>query len=498
MNSNSQNKTTKKSLLDNAESRLLQNLHTKTIGRPTEEVIQELQAHQIKLIKLNKELRRAKTALQLSCNHFEDLYEFAPISYLTITTEEVIAECNLKALKMLGVTRKNFNNKHLSHFVADQDKERWHHLFSNIKNNAEQKELEVDLTLIREDDVKIHVHLQCIRLDADNAPMLLRTVLTDITSRKMIESSLREQEEFFRFIAENSEDFIAVVDLEGRRLYNNLSYAKIFGDIENLEGTDSFADIHPDDRERVRKIFKETIESGIGQRSEFRFLLANGTIRHIESSGGLVKNSKGEPSFVVVVSHDITERKRIEEEVQYLAYFDHLTQLPNRRLFNDRIIQSMAVSKRSGRFGAVIFIDLDNFKPINDEYGHSVGDLLLFEVANRLKVCVREVDTVSRFGGDEFVVMVNELDTDRTKSILQAQIVAEKVRVTLSEPYRLTFKQSEMADITIEHHCTASIGVALFIDHKISLDDILKTADSAMYEAKVAGGNLIRFYESTP
>ncbi|HYN54111.1 MAG TPA: diguanylate cyclase [Methylotenera sp.] len=431
--------------------------------------------------------------MQILHNHYVDLYEFSPISYLTITTDEVITECNLKVSKMLGLAHKKLINKRLSQFVADQDKDRWSCLLLSIQENAEEKELEFDLTLLREDGAEIYTHLQCIRLGEVHNPMMLRIALTDITSRKRIENSLREQEEFFRFIAEHSEDFIAVLDLEGRRLYNNRSYAKLFGDIENLEGTDSFADIHPDDRERVRKVFKETIQSGIGQRSEFRFLLTNGAIRYIESSGGLVKDSKGEPAFVVVVSHDITERKRIEDEVQHLAYFDHLTQLPNRRLFNDRIIQTMAASKRSGRFGAVIFIDLDNFKPINDEYGHQVGDLLLFEVANRLKSCVREIDTVSRFGGDEFVVMVNELDTDKTQSTFQAEIVAEKIRITLSEPYLLTVQQAENEDLLIEHHCTASIGITLFIDHKISQNDILKTADSAMYQAKLAGGNLIRF-----
>lgn len=493
MNSDSYKKI-KKSHQDDDSAQALESLPAKTTDRFPKEIIDELQAQQNKLKKQNKELRSAKKTLQDSCSYYEELYEFAPISYLVLNTDEVIIECNLKAPKILGLERNKFINKCLSQFVADQDKERWHHLFSSIKNDQIEKDFEFDLTLLHEDGTERYTHFQCIKLGETHYPIMLRIALTDITSRKMIENALREQEEFFRFIAENSEDFIAVLDLNGIRLYNNRSYAKIFGDIENLEGTDSFADIHPDDRERVKKVFDETIQSGVGQRSEFRFLLANGTIRYIESSGGLVKNSKGEPAFVVVVSHDITERKRIEDEVQHLAYFDHLTQLPNRRLFNDRTLQVMAASKRSGRFGAVIFIDLDNFKPINDEYGHSVGDLLLVEVANRLKSCVREVDTVSRFGGDEFLVMINELHTDKMQSTLQAEIVAEKVRITLAEPYLLTVKEAEKAHTTIEHQCTASIGVALFIDHIVSQNEILKKADAAMYQAKLAGGNIIRFW----
>ena len=434
------------------------------------------------------------TLLQ-SRDHYRELYESAPISYLSITEDEIVTECNQRAAKLFGIAQKQLVGHGLSQFVADRDKDRWHSLFLSSKQNNDGQEYAFDLSMLRNDGTEMYVNFQCIRLAEFNAPVVLRMALTDITARKMIENTLREKEEFFRFMAENSEDFIAVLDLEGRRLYNNLSYARLFGDLENLEGTDSFADIHPDDRERVKKAFKETIKSGIGQRSEFRFLLADGAIRYIESSGGLVKNNNGEPSFVVVVSHDITERKRIEDEIQNLAFYDQLTQLPNRRLFNDRVIQAMAVSKRSGRFGAAIFLDLDNFKPINDEYGHAIGDLLLIEVANRLRICVREVDTVSRFGGDEFVVMVNELHTDKIKSKLQAEIVAEKLRITLAEPYLLTVKQTDKPDIAIEHHCTASIGVSLFVDHVVGLDHILKTADLAMYQAKVAGGNLIRFYD---
>jgi diguanylate cyclase (GGDEF)-like protein/PAS domain S-box-containing protein len=495
VNSDLSNKNIKKTLLDKSEASVSSSLHETTTDGTAEAIVSEPQAHQLKLEVQAKQLQQAQSALQLSQNHYEDLYEFSPTSYLTITTEEIITECNLKTSKVLGLGRNILINKRLSQFVANQDKDRWQSQFANLKKAESEIGHEFDLTLVGEDGVEICTHLQCMWRNENNSARMLRIVLTDVTARKFIENSKREQEEFFRFIAENSEDFIAVLDLDGKRLYNNLSYAKLFGDIENLEGTDSFADIHPDDRERIRKIFNETIQSGVGQRSEFRFLLPNGNIRYIESSGGLVKNSEGEPSFIVVVSHDITERKRIEEEVQHLAYFDHLTQLPNRRLFNDRIIQAIAASRRNGRFGAVIFLDLDNFKPINDEYGHSVGDLLLIEVANRLKICVREVDTVSRFGGDEFVVMVNELHSDKAKSTIQAEIVAEKVRLTLSEPYRLIIKQDEKPEITIEHHCTASIGVTIFGDYKASQDDILKTADSAMYEAKLAGGNLIRFYD---
>lgn len=184
-----------------------------------------------------------------------------------------------------------------------------------------------------------------------------------------------------------------------------------------------------------------------------------------------------------------------ENKIRKLAFYDTLTQLANRRLMTDRLGLAMAVSKRSQRYGAVMFLDLDNFKPLNDTYGHDVGDLLLIEVARRITGCVRAADTVARFGGDEFVVMIGELDTGKQQSMLQAGVIAEKIRVALAEPYLLIRKQGEETNATVEHHCTSSIGVALFFGHDAPQEDILKWADIAMYQAKEAGRNQTKFFE---
>ena len=178
-----------------------------------------------------------------------------------------------------------------------------------------------------------------------------------------------------------------------------------------------------------------------------------------------------------------------------LAFYDALTQVANRLLLNDRLKLAIASNKRSGHHLAVLFIDMDKFKPLNDKHGHLVGDLLLIEVAQRLKSCVREQDTVARFGGDEFVVMLTDLASTLTIAQPQAALIADKILKLLSEPYQLNLCHDERAEYSINHQCTASIGVAL-TSIESALDDILKWADAAMYKAKAAGRNAILFHEA--
>ncbi len=316
-----------------------------------------------------------------------------------------------------------------------------------------------------------------------------------IARRKQLDKGLAEQEEFFRLIAENVEDFIAVLDLQGRRLYNSPSYARLFGDVGALKGTDSFAEIHPEDRERVRELFKDAVQSGIGQRTEFRFLLPNGDISYMESSSGVIKDSQGEPRSVVVVSRDVTEHKIAEQQINELAFYDTLTRLPNRRLLDDRLEHAIAACKRSGRYAAVMFLDLDNFKPLNDKHGHKAGDLLLVEVANRLTRCVREVDTVARFGGDEFVVILSELAGDEAECIQEARNVAEKIHTALAEPYYLIPNPQGTARMITYQNVGACIGVVL-LHNDANAENMLKWADKAMYRAKASGRNQICFHAS--
>jgi diguanylate cyclase (GGDEF)-like protein/PAS domain S-box-containing protein len=306
--------------------------------------------------------------------------------------------------------------------------------------------------------------------------------------------SLRESEAHFRQLFERHSAVMLLIDHQSLIIVDaNPAAAQFYGyPLESLRGMS----VNRINAQPESEIHQQRQQAIIGEQNRFVFehRLANGVVRAVEVHISTVDH-KGKSLFFSII-HDITERKQSEELIRNLAFYDPLTQLPNRRLFSDRLGQAMAAGKRNGRYAALMMLDLDNFKSLNDKYGHGAGDLLLIEVAKRLKSCVRELDTVARFGGDEFLVVLSELSVDKADSVTQSRMVAEKICTRLADPYLLTIKRTGAGDISIKHHCTASIGVMVFIIHEESQDDILKWADVAMYQAKEAGRNLIRFYDS--
>lgn len=187
------------------------------------------------------------------------------------------------------------------------------------------------------------------------------------------------------------------------------------------------------------------------------------------------------------------QQEKLLEEIRQLAFHDGLTHLPNRRLLLECLQLAITQNQRTGRHSALLFMDLDNFKPLNDAYGHYVGDLLLIEVAQRLRQCVRTCDTVSRFGGDEFVLLLNDFSTEASTARQQTEVVAEKILASLGQPYRLQADKND-ATRTVEHRCSASIGIQLFTTAPDSISSLLDQADAAMYAAKAAGRSTLRFY----
>lgn len=301
----------------------------------------------------------------------------------------------------------------------------------------------------------------------------------DITERKKAEAVLLRN----KTVVETAQDGFWMTDMQGHLLEVNQAYAKLSGyrreellqmHIAQLEAQELTAT-------EVEAHMARIIAQGFDQ-FETRHRRKDGSAVDIEVSVTFEPTLK----LFFVFSRDISERKKAEQAIHQLAFYDTLTHLPNRRLLLDRMQMALALSERNQRHGAVMFLDLDRFKVLNDTRGHDVGDLLLIEVAKRLQASTRDIDIVARLGGDEFVVVLEMLDAAVHEAANQAKAIAEKIRDTLAQPYQL--KQHT-------HHTTPSIGVVLFKGQASSVEDLLKHADTAMYQAKGAGRNAIRFYD---
>ena len=308
-----------------------------------------------------------------------------------------------------------------------------------------------------------------------------------------IRRQLAERDQLFQLISENAADMIALVDCDGRRLYNSPAYQKVLGySPEELKATSSIEQIHPDDRARVLKAAERASLSGRGERMEYRVRHKDGTWRTLESTASPIRNAKGQTEKLVIVNRDITERKRAEEMLVHNAFHDGLTNLPNRALFLDRLQHALTLSKKRSNYKfAVLLIDVDEFKIINDSLGHTAGDELLIQIGQRLKDSVRQVDTVSRprasevlgrptnddtlarLGGDEFTILLDDI-----RDPIEAVRVAERVQAELATPFVVNHQEIVIS---------ASIGIASSTSPHTQAEDLLRDADIAMYRAKRAG-----------
>lgn len=340
------------------------------------------------------------------------------------------------------------------------------------------------------------------RLSAYEALKAAQASLIEVDEYKKSEAALHASEQRLQLVLKASQLGFWDWDIKNNIVTRNERWADILDyQLSDIEFTvKQWMDfIHPDDREMAWQSVRDNIEGRTQMHAlEYRMRTKSGEYKWVLDQAQVVSRDPDYKATRMCGTHtDITERKNMEEQVRNFAFYDTLTQLPNRRLLDDRLNKAIAASKRSGYYGALMFLDLDNFKPINDVYGHLAGDLLLIEAANRLKGCIREIDTVARLGGDEFVVILSELSLDKAESISETKLVAEKILSVLSKPYLLTVTHTGQEDKVIQHECTASIGAVVFIKDHTNQIDLMKWADDAMYKAKDEGGNLIEFYDNS-
>ena len=308
-----------------------------------------------------------------------------------------------------------------------------------------------------------------------------------------VRRQLMARDDLFRAISENAADMIAVVDADGKRIYNSPAYERVLGyAAEELQTTSGLEQVHPDDRARVAHAAEQARKSGHGEKVEYRMRHKDGNWRVLESTASVVRDASGKSNNLVIVNRDITDRKRAEEQLQHNAFHDALTDLPNRALFLDRLRHAFSRAKRHTEYKfAVLFVDIDDFKKFNDSLGHSAGDNLLIEIAQRLTCSLRKDDTVSRqpqggesppptngsvarLGGDEYTILIEDIH-DASDAIR----VAARIQQVLAATPLVIGEQEIFA--------SASVGIALSTSPHDSAADLLRDADLAMYRAKALG-----------
>ncbi|MFZ2853455.1 MAG: EAL domain-containing protein, partial [Rhodocyclaceae bacterium] len=318
--------------------------------------------------------------------------------------------------------------------------------------------------------------------NADGEVLNYVGVFSDITERKRIESDLRIAATAFE-----AQEGMFVTDAKGVILRVNLGFSEITGYTaeEAVGKTPNLLRSGRHDASFYAAMRQSVEQTGAWQ-GEIWNRRKNGEIFPEWLTITAVKDGEGKVTHHVSTLTDITQRKATENEIKHLAFYDPLTRLPNRRLLLDRLQHALSSSARNERAGALLFIDLDNFKTLNDTLGHDKGDLLLQGVAERLLASVRDGDTVARLGGDEFVVMLEGLSAEEEEAAAQTETIGEKILAALNQTYDLAGH---------EYHSSPSIGITLFSGHESSIEELLKRADLAMYQSKAAGRNTMHFFD---
>ncbi len=398
-------------------------------------------------------------------------------------------------------------NRHAEHIFGYQPGEMHGHLSREIFLSDEQfvevgtrayaaiaspgGSYEDELRLKRHDGEAFWARMRGCALDLRASQAGSIWVFEDITEQRRISEQLR----LAALVFENTTDGVIITDRDQQIVAVNRGFEQITGypEKEVLGKKPSLLKSNRHDREFFKGMWRTLNESHYWD-GEIWNRRKNGDVYPEQLTISAVFDAVGDLNHYVGVFSDITYKKAAEDEIKHLAFYDILTRLPNRRLMLDRLAQALTSSARHKRHCALMMIDLDNFKTLNDTQGHDIGDQLLVAVALRLETCVRKGDTVARLGGDEFVIILEDLGNNE-EAALHAEGVARKVLAQLSKPYLLDIALNGVKLSPHRHQCTSSIGITLFDEQPISVDEIMKRADTAMYQAKSAGRNTLRFYD---
>ena len=426
--------------------------------------------------------QEVQAALQASEAWFRSIFENANTGMATCDRHGRLTSFNESFRAMLGYDAAVLGGMSLADFTHPDDVSPERAYIAEIAA-GQREHFQMTKRYIAVDGRTLWIDLfATVIRDAQGEVAYMAGLVNDITERRLADEQLRIAAAAFE-----SKEGMMVTDANGVILKINQAFTESAGyTADEVVGQTPkllHSGRHSDDFYRE---MWETVRRTGGWQGEVWDKRKNGEVYPKWLTISAVIGVDGAVSNYIGTHYDITERKKAEERIEALAFFDQLTGLPNRTLLLDRLRQAMRNSDRSSRYSALLFIDLDNFKTLNDTLGHEVGDALLMQVGQRLKSCVREVDTVARLGGDEFVVILSCLSTSEAEAASATEAIAHKILFAFKPVYQIG---------NLAHHSTASIGATLFMGTQIPLDDLLKQADLSMYKAKAAGRNAVRFFD---
>ena len=405
---------------------------------------------------------------------YKDFCDNASDMMQSVTAEAHFRYVNNAWLRTLGYKKQETTSMTVFDIIHPDELEHCRELFTRVIS-GENIGL-INTTFVTKGGAKVFVegHVSCQIVDGK--PTYTRGIFRDVTERKQAQEALQESKEKLYSLLDSMDDLVFVIAIDGtfRDYYQPLNRRDLYVPPDRFTGK-HLEDVLPSDVTKSLQAAMQTVEtSGESQKLDY-VLEIKGEKLWYEAKISPIRDRSGIVTAVTAVCRNITERKRLEENIRHLAYFDGITGLPNRALFNDRLKVALARAKRNKEKLAIMMLDLDKFKTVNDTLGHETGDQLLQAVGNRLKGALRESDTISRMGGDEFMVLLPSITYE--KSVIG---IVQKILCSFREPFRVRDR---------EFHVTASVGISLYPEDGTDSATLIKNADVAMYRSKAKGGN---------
>ena len=428
------------------------------------------------------ERRRAERAMRDHADRFRALFERSLDCFYIHDFDGNFLDANPATLKRLGYTMEEFLALNSAALLSADQMPKVLRARGELDRTGTQKET-AQYRLRCKTGEFVDVETKASVIPYKNTARAILGMARDITEQKRAEQALRSSEEKFRQLAESIREVFWMMNAAGTEvLYVSPAYEQIWGrTCDDLYSNPmSWLEvIDPEDREKAHLTFLKQME-GQDIESEYRIRTPGGELKWVRDRAFPIRNQTGEIVRVAGIAEDISARKKAEADLAHQARYDHLTGLPNRLLLSDRLEASIGRAGKSGLMTAVIYVDLDGFKVVNDTLGHESGDTLLLQVAERLQRCVRDMDTLARMGGDEFMIVINDVENDHT-----VVAIAERLRAALKKPFRVAGQQLSV---------TASAGVAMYPRDGQDVSTLRCNADAAMYGAKRGGKDRVQLF----